>query len=201
MSDFSGILERHLAGLLSLTPDQVVALESHFSLLERWNRRMNLTSLRSTEEIIVRHYCESLLFGSRLPVGSYRLADIGSGPGFPGFPIAVIHPDCDVSLVESNARKCVLLRESSRTVPNIRVLERRAETLTEEFEWAVTRAVNWSGLWPSIPRIASHVGLLVGESDAERIGDKPGYEWQPPEPLPWGKHRVMLFGAVSRETS
>jgi 16S rRNA G527 N7-methylase RsmG len=201
MSEFSRLLEENLDGLYALTPGEMAILELHFELLQRWNRRMNLTSLRSTVEIVLRHYCESLLFGSRLPGGRYRLADIGSGPGFPGFPIAVVRPDCHVSLVESNSRKCVFLRESSRNLPTVRVLEQRAEHLTESFDWIVTRAVNWAGLWPLIPRIASRVGLLLGASDAERMMGVAGYLWERPEPLPWGDRRVMLFGTVSRGTS
>lgn len=201
MSEFGRLLEENLDGLLALTPGEVAVLESHFELLQRWNRRMNLTSLRNTEEIVLRHYCESLLFGSRLPIGRYRLADIGSGPGFPGYPVAVVRQDCSVSLVESNSRKCVFLRESSRDLSTVHVLEQRAEDLTENFDWVVTRAVNWAGLWPLIPQIASRVGLLLGESDAERIMGLAGYVWERPEPLPWGERRVMLFGTVSRGTS
>ena len=60
MSEFSRLLEENLDGLLALTLGEVAVLESHFELLQRWNRRMNLTALRSAEEIVLRHYCESL---------------------------------------------------------------------------------------------------------------------------------------------
>src|ERR1035441_7985957 len=94
-------------------------------MLLRWNQKLNLTSIRNREEAIQRHYGESLFLGMRLPPGAWKIADIGSGAGFPGFPVAVLRPDCQVTLIESHQRKAVFLRESSRKQPNIRVLARR----------------------------------------------------------------------------
>ena len=61
------------------------ALEAHYELLMRWNRKLNLTSIRRLEEAVERHYCESVFPGAHLPAGALRIADIGSGAGFPGF--------------------------------------------------------------------------------------------------------------------
>src|ERR1017187_6190482 len=100
----------------------------------RWNRSLNLTAIRSREEAIERHYCESLFLGARLPAGALRIADVGSGAGFPGFPVAVLRPECSVTLIESHKRKAVFLREASRTLPNVRVFAKRAEDVGERFD-------------------------------------------------------------------
>src|SRR5206468_1621010 len=95
--------------------------------LLRWNRKLNLISVHTEDQMIERHYYESLFLGQHLPTGSLRIADIGSGAGFPGFVVAVQRPDCTVNLIESHQRKAVFLREAARDVPNIRVSAKRAE--------------------------------------------------------------------------
>ena len=108
----------------ALSAEQEAVLEAHLELLMRWNRTVNLTAIRNREEAIERHYCESLFLGSRLPAGRLRIADVGSGAGFPGFPVAVLRPDCLVTLIESHQRKAVFLREAARQVGNVRVWRR-----------------------------------------------------------------------------
>ena len=114
------------------------ALEEHFRLLERWNRKLNLTRIMEVE----RNYGEALFLGRHLPSGSLRICDIGSGAGFPGFPVGILRPDCEVTLIEAHQRKAVFLKEASRGHANIRVLARRAEDVREEFDWAISRAVS-----------------------------------------------------------
>jgi 16S rRNA (guanine527-N7)-methyltransferase len=99
---FADLLRQRLAGIVELSPGQVEALEAHYRLLLRWNRTLNLTSIRKIEEAVERHYCESLFLGTHLPQDLLRIADIGSGAGFPGFPVAVLRPDCSVTLIESH---------------------------------------------------------------------------------------------------
>ena len=114
-------------GIVELSSGQCAALEAHYQLLLKWNRRLNLTSIKDLEEVVTRHYGESLFLGARLPEGALRIVDVGSGAGFPGFPVAVLRPECEVTLVESHQRKAVFLREASRGLPNVRVLGLRAE--------------------------------------------------------------------------
>ena len=111
---FADILRARLACIIDLSPAQVSALDAHYQLLLRWNRTLNLTRVESLEEAVERHYCESVFLASHLPAGPLRVADIGSGAGFPGFPVAVARPDCQVTLIESHQRKAVFLREASR---------------------------------------------------------------------------------------
>lgn len=175
----------------SLTAGQKAALEAHLDLLMRWNQKLNLTAIRSREEAIERHYCESLFLGSRLPAGALRIADVGSGAGFPGFPVAVLRPECSVTLIESHQRKAVFLREASRGVPNVRVLAKRAEDVEETFDWVISRAVSYADLGSFLKKLAPNADLLSG---AEVPPADLGFEWEDPVALPWGKQRFLRRG-------
>jgi 16S rRNA (guanine527-N7)-methyltransferase len=190
---FADILRARVAGIVDLSAAQVSALEAHYQLLLKWNRTLNLTRVESLEEAVERHYCESLFLASHLPAGPLRIADVGSGAGFPGFPVAVARPDCQVTLIESHQRKAVFLREASRTMPNIRVLTQRAEAVTETFDHVISRAVSYADLLKPLMLLAGTVDLLSG---IDAPPDSMPIEWQPAIPLPWGKHHVLQIGRV-----
>jgi 16S rRNA (guanine527-N7)-methyltransferase len=174
-----------------LTAEQMAALEAHLDLLMRWNKSLNLTAIRSREEAIERHYCEALFLGARLPAGALRIADVGSGAGFPGFPVAIVRPECSVTLIESHQRKAVFLREASRKVPNVRVLAKRAEDVSETFDWVISRAVSYSDLAAFLKELAPNAALLSGgEAPPENLG----FVWDPPVALPWGNQRYLSIG-------
>jgi 16S rRNA (guanine527-N7)-methyltransferase len=178
----------------SLTQEQEAVLEGHLELLMRWNQTLNLTAIRSREEAVERHYGESLFLGTRLPEGALRIADVGSGAGFPGFPVAVLRPDCSVTLIESHQRKAVFLREASRNVPNIRVLPKRAEDVAETFDWVISRAVSYADLASYLKKLAPNADLLSG---AEGPSTALGFEWEAPVALPWGNSRFLWTGRLS----
>jgi 16S rRNA (guanine527-N7)-methyltransferase len=188
---FADLLRQRLAGVCELSPGQVEALEAHYQLLLRWNRTLNLTSIRRMEEAVERHYCESLFLGAHLPPGCLRIADIGSGAGFPGWPVAVLRPECSVTLIESHQRKAVFLREASRNLLNVRVLARRAEDVNERFDWAISRAVSYEDLASFLKNLAASVDLLTG---GEAPPDGMGFVWQPPILVPWGGQRFLRSG-------
>ncbi|HEY1220589.1 MAG: 16S rRNA (guanine(527)-N(7))-methyltransferase RsmG [Bryobacteraceae bacterium] len=190
---FRDLLRDRLGGIAELTDAQAEALESHYNLLILWNRTLNLTAIRDLPEVVERHYCESIFLAARLPAGPLRIVDVGSGAGFPGFPVAVYRPDCLVTLVESHQRKAVFLQEAARSLPNVRVLARRAEQVEEddEFDLAVSRAVSYRDLSPSVRVLAPAAYLLGG---AESAPAEMGFEWEPPVPLPWGKQRYLRIG-------
>jgi 16S rRNA (guanine527-N7)-methyltransferase len=188
---FADLLRERLAGVVELSPRQVEALETHYQLLLRWNRTLNLTSIKRMEEAVERHYCESLFLGTHLPQGRLRIADIGSGAGFPGFPVAVLRPDCSVTLIESHQRKAVFLRETSRNLPNVRVVAMRAEDVKEQFDWAISRAVSYADLASFLKNLAPNVDLLTG---GEAPPDGIGFVWQLPIPVPWGGQRLLRSG-------
>jgi 16S rRNA (guanine527-N7)-methyltransferase len=143
------------------------------------------------EEAVERHYCESLFLGAHLPQGNLRIADIGSGAGFPGFPVAVLRPDCSVSLIESHQRKAVFLREASRNLPNVRVLARRAEEVKEQFDGAISRAVSYKDLASFLKNLVPSVDLLTG---GEVPPDGIGFVWETPVPVPWSRQRFLRSG-------
>src|SRR5215469_6000878 len=128
---FRELLRQKLAGMVSLSPDVLGALEEHYELLVRWNRVLNLTSIEDLANTVERHYCESVFLAVHLPPGALRVIDLGSGAGFPGFPVAVLRPDCRVTLVEAHRRKAVFLREATRRLPNVRVLSVRFDDVTD----------------------------------------------------------------------
>lgn len=193
---FAELLTKKLTGIVQLTPDQIAALENHYQLLLRWNRVLNLTSVRSLDEIVERHYCESIFLAIHLPPGHLRLADVGSGAGFPGIPVAVLRPDCSMALVEAHGRKAVFLRESSRAMRNVRVLAQRAEDIAESFDIITSRAVSYADLRPILKKMGRRADLLTGgEAPPEELG----VDWQAAIPLPWGRQRFLRIG-VSRET-
>jgi 16S rRNA (guanine(527)-N(7))-methyltransferase RsmG len=195
---FADLLAQRLAGIVELSSGQVAALETHYQLLLQWNRTLNLTSIKKMEEAVERHYCESLFLGAHLPQGHLRIADIGSGAGFPGFPVAVLRPDCSVTLIESHQRKAVFLREASRKLPNVRVLARRAESIEEQFDWAISRAVSYEDLASFLKNFAPSVDLLTG---GEAPPDGIGFVWQPPIPVLWGGVRFLRTGHQEQDSA
>jgi 16S rRNA (guanine527-N7)-methyltransferase len=199
MTAFRSVLVDRLRGGAQLTEFEILQLEQHYDLLTKWNEKINLTSVRELEDVVERHYCESVFLAQSLPCGPLAIADIGSGPGFPGFPIAVLRPECKVTLVESNGKKAVFLREATRCLSNVVVVQARAEFIEERFDWVVSRAVQWRQILKNVGAIAERLALLVGEGDAAEL------ERVLPSavaaPLPWGQHRTLVLGNVPRGTS
>lgn len=180
-----------MAERFPLTGPQWDRLQAHYELLVRWNKVLNLTRIEDPREAAERHYGEALFLASHLPEGPLRIADIGSGAGFPGFPVAVARPDCMVSLIESHQRKAVFLREASRAMSNVRVMAIRAEAVDEQFDWAVSRAVSYEDLGGTLGRVAPRAALLTG---AEAPSGNLGFSWNEPIPLLWGKQRFLRIG-------
>lgn len=173
------------------------ALRAHYELLCRWNPRLNLVSKRSLADAGTRHYGESLLLANHLPAGALQVVDVGSGAGFPGFVVAAVRPDCQVTLIESDLRKSAFLREASRGLANLRVLSVRAESVRDRFDWLTMRAVRWQTAFSGL---ASHYALLLGVEDAAKLPRD--FDWMQTEPLPGSDARVLCIGHnVPRETS
>jgi len=188
---FAELLRKCLGGGANLSSEQADLMRQHYELLVRWNRVLNLTAVREMAEIVERHYCESVFLANHLPSGSLAIADIGSGAGFPGVPLAICRPDCLVTLIESHQRKAVFLREATRTLPNVRVAAKRAEDVQERFDWAVSRAVKPSDIVLSLQRLAPNVALLAGDAVGAEL---PQFRWEPPVHLPWGRQRYLWMG-------
>ncbi|MET1025079.1 MAG: 16S rRNA (guanine(527)-N(7))-methyltransferase RsmG [Pseudoxanthomonas sp.] len=116
---------------LGLSSDLAPPLLAYLALLVRWNGTYNLTAVRDPRQMVTRHLLDSLAMHRFVSDGT--LADLGTGPGLPGIPLAIAHPRLQVTLVESNGKKARFLREAVRQLKlgNARVAERRAEALDE----------------------------------------------------------------------
>ena len=134
------------AGLSALGLPTTLAprLLDYLALLDRWNRTYNLTAIRDPREMLTKHLLDSLAMHRFL--NRERLADLGTGPGLPGIPLAIAKPALRVALVESNGKKARFLREAVRTLElgNARVLESRAEAVDEPgaFDVVTARALD-----------------------------------------------------------
>ena len=100
-----------------LSEDLTTGLLAYYELLERWNRKINLTALDDPDEAIDRLLLEPVIAARQIPVGSVHLLDIGSGGGSPAIPLALTHgPSTRLTMVEVKARKSAFLREAVRTL-------------------------------------------------------------------------------------
>ena len=197
---FAGLVTSRVP--VSLAGEQVDALYRHFEMLMRWNQKLNLTSIRDPAEVVIRHYCECMLFGAGLPAESgSSVVDVGSGAGFPGVPIAVLRPDCHVTLLESHQRKAVFLGESTRALANVSVLVARAEAVGDIFDWVVSRAVRGETVMSLIPKLGADIGLMISDVDFELLRTESSVAWDRTERIPWSEHQLCVYGrSVPRGT-
>lgn len=199
-----------------LTPDIVEKIRRYADLLARWNRTISLTSLRNPEEILRIHFGESLFGAQFLDFGLRRLADIGSGAGFPGLALKIVRPNLELVLIESNTRKAAFLSEAVRVLGfhGVEVFRGRMEAFDPRdfrFDYVIARAVgNFSELleWSS-GQIApgGRVILWVGPDAVEELRKVPGWDWKEPVLIPQSHQRFIVEGNrvfadenVSRET-
>lgn len=151
--DLQTQLERGIASLnLSLPADAVERLLDYQALLARWNATYNLTAIRDPMEMVSRHLVDSLAI---LPfVQGETLADLGTGPGLPGIPLAIAAPQRQVLLVDSNGKKVRFLREAIRSLKleNVRAVQSRVEDVEGQFDCITARAfasladmLDWGG--------------------------------------------------------
>lgn len=186
---FRDLLLERCASFCQLSDEQIAQLQQHYNIMRLWNERINLTRIEGEAEAVERHYAESLFLGSVLPAGHLSIADVGSGPGFPGIPMAILRPDCTVTLIESHQRKAVFLKEATRGLKHVSVLVKRGEMVSQSFDWVVSRAVNWDELKKFAFRLAPQVAVLCTICPPESIKVRP---------LPWKSGGNVAF--VSRET-
>jgi len=194
---------------IPVSDEQIQLLQRFMQILLRWNEKMNLTAIRDPLEILYRHFCESMYAATVVPI-SGRLADIGSGGGFPGIPLKIMRPDLELFLVESNIKKGTFLAEAVRELgfSNARVLISRYEELLEELaplDYVCSRALGEFGPlldWAASDQLsANQVLLWVGGRDLEEIRKAPNWEWQEPIPVPQSLQRYLLLGAKKRKMS
>jgi 16S rRNA (guanine527-N7)-methyltransferase len=172
-------------------------LSAYLDLLLKWNARTNLTAILDPEEIIRRHFCESLFAGQHMGPPQQlpdTLLDLGSGAGFPGLPIAILHPEIRVTLAESQNKKSTFLREAVRTLDlqNIEIWPARAESMppSRQFHTVTMRAVDnmAAAITAATPR-ATHQLLLLTSTPPTL---PPKFTPPTPIPIPHSQSTILL---------
>jgi 16S rRNA (guanine527-N7)-methyltransferase len=182
---------------------QIEQVRKYISLLLLWNQKISLTSIENPQELVSRHFGESF-FGTRfIENRGCRLADVGSGAGFPGLALKIIAPELQVFLIEQDTRKATFLNEAIRALnlTDAKVLRSPYEALAPEisnFDVVASRAVgdHKSLLKWAAPRLSGsgQAVLWIGAEDAARLSEFPSWKWRLPLALPDSKNRVLLSG-------
>jgi 16S rRNA (guanine527-N7)-methyltransferase len=183
--------------------DQVLQIQQYIRILLTWNEKMNLTAIRDPLEILYRHFCESMYAALAVPLEKGRLADVGSGGGFPGLPLKIMQPGLQVFLVESNIKKVTFLAEVIRELglSGAQVLARHYEELGEEvapLDYVCSRALGQYPAfleWARSEQIATkQVILWIGARDLPEIERIRTWDWREPIPVPNSLRRLLLIG-------
>jgi 16S rRNA (guanine527-N7)-methyltransferase len=201
---------------LSATDQFCEQIRAYIELLLLWNRRISLTSITSPEEIVRIHFAESLLATKATTGILGRLADVGTGAGFPGIPLKMYIPALQLTLIEPNAKKCAFLAEVVRTLElnGVEIIQKRYEdvrTPESPFDNVTARAlgqfsefVDWA---ITVVEKQGRVMVWTGPDGRLELERKKSFHWQDPYVIPRSKHRLIVTGTpnlrenVSRETS
>jgi 16S rRNA (guanine527-N7)-methyltransferase len=188
---------------LPATSQQVLQIQQYIKILMLWNQKMNLTAIRDPQEILYRHFCESMYASVAMPLEGGRLADVGSGGGFPGLPLKIIRPELQVFLIESNIKRVTFLAEVIRELglKGAQVLARRYEELGEEvapLDYACSRALGEFHAfldWAASDQIAAKQAILwIGDRDLSEIQKISTWDWRKPILVPHSVRRFLLVG-------
>jgi 16S rRNA (guanine527-N7)-methyltransferase len=189
---------------LEPTREQIAAIQRYMAMLLAWNEKINLTAIRDPLEVLYRHFCESMYATVAVPLQAGRLADVGSGGGFPGLALKIARPELHVVLVESNVKKATFLAEVVRELgfSDTRVLVSRYEDLGEEIapvNFVCSRALGefdkFLG-WARSERVAAEQSVLwLGGRDIEEVKRIGGWSWREPIAIPYSLQRFLLVGA------
>jgi len=148
-------------GVTLATPD-AERLITLLNELERWNRTYNLTAIVNRDEMVTHHLLDSLAVHPDL-VGS-AIADVGTGAGFPGLPLAIVNPERRFTLIDSNGKKVRFVSHAARTLglANVEAIHARVESLRPKrpFDTVLTRA------FAPLPEMLTLIAPLTGPETA-----------------------------------
>ncbi|KEA62528.1 rRNA small subunit 7-methylguanosine (m7G) methyltransferase GidB [Marinobacterium lacunae] len=182
MQEYKAQLEQQLSALkIAADQHQVDSLLAYLALLVKWNKAYNLTAVRDPAEMVTRHLVDSL---SILPwIGEGRLIDVGSGPGLPGIPLAIMRPELDVTTLDSNGKKTRFQNQVKLELglSNLDVIHGRVEQCDKgPYEQIVSRAfasladmLNWTGHLCSDQGVFLAMKGLYPEAELNQL--PPGY--------------------------
>jgi len=189
---------------VEVSPELCDSILRYIALLLRWNKRISLTTVVDPVEVVRFHFGESLFAASAVPIRGGRLADVGSGAGFPGLALRIAIPDLSVTLIESNARKATFLSEIIRNLKLDRaeVARSRMGGLSSKgpgFDFITARALGQHDellAWAMKSlAVNGRVILWLGEGDCAKISGKPGWNWRIPIHIPNSERRFLLVGS------
>ena len=204
LSDQQINLALHPFGV-SLSANQLAMVREYVLLLLKWNQSISLTTVTDPDEILSRHFGESMFAAKIRPVENCRLADVGTGPGFPGLPLKIAVPSLKLVLIESNKKKYAFLAEIVRTLglKDVEILAERFEQIrpaTLSVDLITARALGefkellrWSAA-ALVP--AGNLMLWLGAEDATRLAGNPDWIWEPAVRIPESQQRFLLVGRV-----
>jgi 16S rRNA (guanine527-N7)-methyltransferase len=188
---------------VQLTPEQLSMVQRYITMLLAWNEKVNLTAIRDPLEILYRHFCESMYAATAVPLQAGRLADVGSGGGFPGLALKIARPELQVFLIESNVKKATFLAEVVRELylVDTPVLVSQYGELGEEvapLDFVCSRALGEFGKflgWAGSAQVAANQAILwVGGRDIDEIKKIGGWTWREPISIPRSLQRFLLVG-------
>jgi len=193
-----------------LSADALARLATHYRLLRQWGRRTNLTGLRSPEAILKRHFLEPIAVAD-LFEGEGTLLDIGSGNGFPAIPLAILHPDVRLVLIEASEKKSAFLWAVLREVglKAAQVVTRRVCRRADLADllpvlWFTFRGVKigepLSGPGPEILLPGGRMLAFLAAAAANELAAHPpeGLRWTTSRPLPMSPDDVVAVFEPSR---
>ncbi len=190
-------------------PESLAArIGDYVRLLLRWNQKVSLTTVTAPQEILTRHFGESL-FGARAAgIEAGRLLDVGSGAGFPALPIAMFAPAIHETLLEPNIKKAAFLAEACRQlglVERVHVVRDRLEEFPAPetgFNFVTSRAVRVTAAFlEKCGEMLTDSGKLVlwlGQEDIASVRENRDWSWAEPARIPGSERRFVVWGAPVR---
>lgn len=183
---------------LKLSSEQEKLLQQFQNEMLEHNKRFNLTAITDPQEVVVKHFYDSLLVAKlKQWTGEGKMADLGTGAGFPGLPLKMVYPNLDAYLFDSSQKKIRFIEQAKEKLCLERVygVHMRAEdagqseSYRESFDWVVTRAVG------SIPVLLEYGLPLLKVGGSMVIYKGPGWqeEWQQ------SKRALSLLGGLFEE--
>jgi 16S rRNA (guanine527-N7)-methyltransferase len=193
---------------VSLSVEQTIKVREYIRILLKWNQSVNLTSIVDPAEILARHFGESMFVRSLLPVENCRLADVGSGAGFPGLALKIACQNLHAVLIESNKKKCAFLSEVVRALEltNVEILPARFDEIRASSGFAEIVTARALGGLPNFLRWTKtalahggHAILWLGGEDTTKVSGTPGWIWQPAIRIPESQRRFIVIGRPKPE--